>query len=371
MKKITILLFVLFWVGCKDKYDIVLRSTDVSLLVVEGVLDAGTGPTTITLSKTIKVNDRAVFKPELKAKVSVENRSGNSISLAESANGNYINNNLGLVQGQEYRLRIKTSNNKEYLSDYVVAKEAPPIDSITWNKNVDGVMIYANSHDASNKTRYYKWDFDETWEIHSYFPAEYEWIGGSTIVPSAYTYWKCWKYGSSHTINVGSSAQLVSDVISQSPIVLIPNGSEKISVRYSILLRQQALTKEAYDFYELMKKNTESIGTIFDPQPSDLRGNIKCISNPEEGVIGFITASTITQKRIFITAGDANWSFLQNCNTERVANKPEDIRQWVPYYLPYGAEYSPTGSLVAYYFAPATCVDCTKRGGSIQKPSYW
>ena len=368
MKQLQLLLlFAVLIVSCRDQYELPLRETDLSLLVVEGVLNAGAGPTTITLSRTVKVNAPTAFKAELGAKLTVEGKNGASFPLAEIGNGVYRSQQLTLVFGNEYRLRIRTSNNKEYLSDYVVVKQTPPIDSLTWKKENERMVILANTHDASNNTRYYKWEFDETWEIKSYYNSSYKWIGGTTIILSSDQNYTCWKYAKPNTILLGSSAQLQSDVISQAPIQFIPFFSEKLSVRYSMLLRQRAITKEAYEFFSLMKKNTESLGSIFDPQPSELKGNIKCLTHPQEGVIGYLTASNFTEKRIFITAQEANWKFNEDCPAEKVFNNPAQIASKVPNYLPY--DYDDMEGV--YYMAPAACIDCTKRGGDLNKPSYW
>jgi hypothetical protein len=65
---------------------------------------------------------------------------------------------------------------------------------------------------------------------------------------------------------------LAQDVIYLQPLVLIPAGAQQLSVEYSIFVRQYALTKEGYDLLTMMQSNTESLGTIFDPQPSSLKG---------------------------------------------------------------------------------------------------
>jgi hypothetical protein len=373
MKKINFFAFLLVMlVGCKDRYDLELKPSDKSLLVVEGVLNTGQGPTTIRLTQSVNLKDPAQIKPVLQAAVSVESANGTVYPLAESGNGNYTNNQLPLTIGEEYRLRIKIGSNKEYLSDFVEASQTPDIDSVTWERTQDGIAIYANTHDPSNSTRYYKWDFDETWEIRSYYAATYLYVGGVDIIPTGATVnYRCWKYGFSNTINIGTTAQLQSDVLTEAPVHFIPAGSERVSVRYSMLLRQQSLTKAAYEYFQLMKKNTESIGSIFDPQPSELKGNIKCISDPSEGVIGYLTASSFSEKRIFITSNEANWTYQQDCPSIEVANSPDSIASWVPSYLPWGALEIAPGVVTLYYMAPATCVDCTKRGGALNMPSYW
>ncbi len=377
MKQIKLSLFIIFLAGCQEKYELPLKETDLSLLVVEGVLNVQ-GPTAITLSRSVKVNDQAQFKPVGGAVIRVEGKDNTNIALREAGNGYYEHTQLPLVIGQEYRIRIRLGN-KEYLSDYVVAKKSPAIDSVSWKKNADGLKIYVSTHDPSNDSKYYKWEFDETWEINSYYASRLGivWVdrpppqkGYYSVVPAASSNYVCWKYDRSKNIYTGSSAQLQSDIISQQPLLQIPNFSEKIGVRYSILVKQQVLAKEAYEFYRLLKANTESIGTIFDPQPMELPGNIKCISNPAEKVIGFLTASSITEKRIFITAREADWRYPQYCAPERVVDNPDSLAQYLPNYLPFDSETGTNGTNY-YLLAFNTCVDCTKRGGNLARPSYW
>jgi hypothetical protein len=319
----------------------------------------------------VSLTDDVLIKPVLNATVTVEGNNGDVFTLSQQGNGNYKHNQLPLVMGQEYRVRIKTAGNKEYVSDYVEAKASPEIDSVTWKQDQRGMTIYVNTHDATNKSRYYKWDFDETWEIRAFYAAEFQYVGGDSIVANPFYHYRCWKYASSTTINIGTTAQLAEDVLSEAPVHFISRGNERVSVRYSILVRQQALTKAAYEYFQLVKKNTESIGTIFDPQPSELRGNIRSVSDPSEYAIGFITASATTEKRMFVTSVESAWNFLQDCPAVKVFNQSDSIMAWVPQYLPWGAQYYPSGAIEYYYMAPEKCVDCTKRDGDLAMPSYW
>jgi hypothetical protein len=364
-----VMLFVLS--SCKEDYDAKLKDSDKTVLVMEGVLNVS-GETRITLSQSMKVEELVQFKPVLQAQLVVEGKDNSNNSLASAGAGVYTHPNLNLTVGNEYRLRIK-ANGKEYLSEWVIAKQTPPIDSITWKRDADGLTFYVTTHDPTNNSRYYKWDYDETWQINAYYYAQYKWTGGTTIVPMdpSETPYNCWKYDRSKTIMVGSSAQLTNDVINEFPAYHIPLGSEKVSARYSVLVKQSNLTKTAYEYLTLMKKNTEMLGSIFDPQPSELRGNISNVADPNEIVIGYVIASTISEKRIFVTSIEANWSYLQNCPYIIVPNNKDSIARYVPAYLPWSAVEIAPGVISEYYMAYPPCVDCTKRGGSLSKPSYW
>jgi Domain of unknown function (DUF4249) len=375
MKLFFYCLLLLTAFSCKEPFAPPIVSTPASYLVVEAVLNAGNAPTSIRLTRTFKLADSAQLRGELNAQVQVEGKDNTIHPLVSSGNGFYTSPNLGLTLNKEYRLRIRTTGGKEYLSEYVVARETPAIDSLNLNRKADGAQIEVNTHDDGNDTRYYRWDYEETWEIRSYYYSRYKYLGNGIVRERTFSedVSVCWKYGRSTNIVLGSSARLQSDVIANAPILFIPNNDEKISVRYSILLRQYALDKTAYQFYELMKKNTESLGSVFDAQPSEIRGNVTCVSAPEEVVIGYVTASTISEKRFFVLTSQVQpWRFSETCLSVDVANNPDSLRAFLGAGLsPYEAKYSPAGSITHYMSSDPPCVDCTERGGSTVRPSYW
>ncbi len=371
-------LFLLLATGCRDPYlpDVVAKAPN--YLVIEAVLNAGQGATNVRITRTTQIDRTSAITGEANAVVTVEGKDNSSVSLPYQGNGQYVHPNLNLIIDNEYRLRVKTSDGKEYLSAYVVAKTTPAIDSVTWNRSAaGGVEIMVNSHDDANKTKYYRWEYDETWEIHTYYFSKYVYVNQSRRVRDrvmpAEDVSTCWRSRSSTNILVGTTTRLQSDVVSQMPVTGFSNGDDRLSVRYSILVRQYALDKAAYEFYDLLRKNTESIGTIFDAQPSEIRGNITCVSDPAEPVIGYVTASSVEEKRIFINSSQVpDWRFPQICDVQKVV--PDSVFYYFEIlgYSPYEAELNPiTQAPVLYFGAHADCVDCTKRNGSTIRPSFW
>ena len=375
MTRIRFILFLLLLCigfACREPYEPHIISTSDSYLVVEGVLNAGAGPTDIRLSRTFKLDDTARFQTEDNAWVTVEGKDNTTRQLTMSAEGIYSSPNLGLVLGQEYRLRIVTAAGKEFLSDYIMTKQTPLIDSVGFRQNDKGVQISVTTHDNTNNTRYYLWNFDETWEIWSYYYSKY--IFENDVVrprTSAEDVSTCWKHDYSRSLLIGSSAAYETDSLPEAPVHFIGNGDERLAVRYSILIRQYGLDKEAYQFYELMKKNTESLGTIFDAQPSQIRGNMFSSTDSTEPVIGYITATTIEEKRIFIERADLTWRFIQGCKSDSVTTDVDSIRQaYIFGDQIYDAIFD--GPFIAgYLISTAPCVDCTERGGSLTRPPYW
>lgn len=359
--------------SCKERFDPQIPSTGTGYLIVEGNLNGSAGGTTINLSRSYALNGNIGPQKENQATVSVEGSDGSTQFLPMTSPGTYTSPQLTLSSSNTYRLRIKTTDGKEYLSDAMTPLTTPPIDSIGWNRDADGIEFYVNSTGNNNNSRYYRWDYDETWEIRSFFFSIYTYQSQRVRerrIPEELVI-NCWKYGTSNTLLLGSSTALSSNVIHQKPLYRIPPGSEKLSVRYSVLLKQYSLTKEAFEFYDLMKKNTESLGTIFDVQPSELRGNIRCINDDNAIAIGYVTASSLTTKRIFVDRPQ-DWVYNEGCASFVV---PFDS---VAYYYSGGinipvdlAYHEVLGIPIGYITGAAPCVDCTRRGGNLNKPSYW
>lgn len=380
---IWLILLPLVLVSCKERFEPNLPVEPQGYLVVEGFINAE-GPSQIKLSRSTAIDEDQTLKAELNASIAIEGDDNSSFLLSGLADGIYSAPALPINPSQKYRLRIRTIDAKEYLSDFVEVKITPAIDSVSWLQENNGVQVYVNTHDPLNKTTYYRWDYDETWEIHSAYVASFKLdridpATGQRIIreinasdPPIYT---CWKYDTATTILLGSSAKLENDIIYRQPIVFMPRMDERIGVRYSIQVRQYALDKEGYEFMEQMKKNTESLGTIFDPQPSALRGNIRCTSHPDELVIGYVHATTVAQVRMFLSRSQLagqGFSIYSICESIDVPNNQDSLRLHIPNGWPYEGIYGNAGGgIIAYKVSSERCVDCTSRGGKNVRPSFW
>ena len=370
--------FMIVASGCKKTYNLPQGASNLNVLVVEGLLNGGSGPTVIKLSRTVNILDSGKIRPELNAFVTVESESGNIYTFTPGINGEYTFPQLPLNETVRYRLRIKTAAGKDYLSDFVPVKNAPVIDSVSWQRvsgAEPGIQLYVNTHDASNKTQYYRWEFDETWEYHSFYISKWEYKNDNMVMRlNQDTIFYCWAREPPTRIVTGSSAKLTQDVISLAPLTVIPQNSIKLSVRYSILVKQYALTKQAFEYWDLMKKNTEQIGTLFDPQPSRLFSNIHSLNDPTELVLGYISAGSVAEKRIFITTAQAfPWSYNQNCAPEEfVPNRASDLKfKFGQRLLIPTVEVTDRGAIIGYKGAEPNCVECMLRGGTNVRPSFW
>jgi len=362
--------------NCKRPYDPKLKPTQSNFLVVEGFID-GAALTKIKLSRTrvLSAGDTAAVRNELNANVSIEDDHQNIYLLKDAGNGIYANTNIfNLNPSYQYRLHILTSNGKEYFSDFVPFKQSPPIDTIGWKTKNEGVQVFVNTHDESNTTKYYRWEYDETWEIHSAYNTylKYDTLHNAVVFRNDQVH-VCWRSDSFNKILLGSSAKLTSDVIDQMPLVFIEPHDRKLSVLYSIRVKQFALDLKGYNYWEAMKNNSENVGSIFDPQPNQTVGNIHCVSDPSETVVGYIGAGNSFNKRVFISNDlmPLSWNGFPDCPVIAVPN----IKDSLLFYFNEGgmdpiSETTLASGALVYSASFADCVDCTTSGTNI-KPVFW
>ena len=155
-------------------------------------------------------------------------------------------------------------------------------------------------------------------------------------------------------------------------VLTVPNNTEQIGIEYSVLVTQYAITDSGFNFLTLMRSNSEQLGGVMDPMPSGITGNIRCLSNPAEPVIGFISAGTMQQYRIFINRVQVpGWLYFFECPFVDFTAGPPD------FYFLFGRnphDYTPlapdgAGGVFANY---SDCVDCRARdGASNQRPAFW
>lgn len=387
MKKYYVCIFILLLAfACREKYVPKIDLPANSFLVVEGYINSGTGPTTITVSRTTKLSDTSMIVYETRAVVRVEGKTNTTpVPLTETGRGVYTVPQLTLNPNDQYRIYIRTANGKEYVSEYSSVRSTPPIDSISWVRGPNGVQIYANTHDPSGNTRYYQFLYDETWEFHMPYKSRLRvYTNGNThhigyrdsvtFEPDT-TIFKCWQSNILKSIQVVSTDQLTQDIVYLKPLTFIENGSWKLSQRYTMFVRQRALSKEAYNFLEQMRKNTEQLGSIFDAQPSDNNGNIRCITNADEPVIGFIEVTQEREQRLWISLAQVpGWRWSRYCEQEIIIpNVSEELWPVVSrLYLLTNVNSTSltTGRITSAYAATADCVDCTVLGTNV-KPPFW
>ncbi|MCC8154013.1 MAG: DUF4249 domain-containing protein [Tannerellaceae bacterium] len=297
----------LFCVGCISEY--VPKDIDVvrGLVVVECTIQNGT--TTVKLSRSIGLLDEftgSEYIPE--ATVWVESSDG-----GRTEDGVYLQEGIYEIEvgeldlNKQYRLGMLIDG-KLYGSEFLTPLQTPEIDEVFYEKEDTGhpVKLCVSTHDPLEQSHFYRWSFKEDWEVHADFYAtgSMEWIGEHEVWVD-YTeednIYACWGRDSSKVLHLGSSASLAEYRIVKKELLTIPPSDRRLSYLYHLRVEQTLLRKEAYDYFYNIQKNIEAGGGLFAPMPSELRGNVKNLYQPEEVVLGYVEVATMTTKGKYIS----------------------------------------------------------------------
>ncbi len=355
-------------------------------LVVEGDIILN-DTTRVFLSSSIALEQNNTVSYIKDAAVWVESESGSKYFGALNQNTglspHYAVNTNGLNVYDRYKLCITLSDGRSYESDFLDVLTSPPIDSIGFTVNSDrtAVSFYVNTYGDNSASRYYRWRYREDWEIHSNFQARcYYDPSSGEILPfqGKQNIYYCWSKDMSQSILIAKTDQLENNVVYQKTLNAIENDSRKISYIYSMELYQLSISEEAYKYWATLEKNSDNIGGIFAPQPSEFPGNIHCLSNPDEKVLGYISAGANSSKRVFVKG--ANIGIYRNsveCELIEDGKKNKSSREQLydnGNYVVDTAEVdefaNPDDPGKPDVWSTQECVDC-RLSGTKDKPSFW
>lgn len=346
-------------------------------LVVEGFISVGQKAVTkILLSRVASIDHGSIRPVEVNAIVRIETEDGDSFLLKEEVPGTYRSDSLTLSEERPYRLFIQTSDGYEYASSFSPVTQTPPIDSITWRKSENGINIVVSSNGGDAHTRFYSWTYAETWEIHSAYRSFFKYTSTGLkrrLSSETLAMYLCWSHAVSKDLLFSSTENRIDNQINFDLIRFSP-VSERIRVKYSVEVEQRSLSEEEYRFLQLLEKNTNDTGSLYDPLPSELPGNVFCLTDPSILAVGYVGTSSIKRKRIFIFPHQIEGLPSGRCEKETLI---ED--EFESFFGQQG--FIPVDSLginpaldpkerPIYSGAPGSCMDCRPRGTS-ERPDFW
>ena len=331
------------------------------------------GSASVKLSRATKLSTSSIFPFESNAIVGIEEENGQTYLLTQAGKGLYQMKGAAFNLQKKYRLKVQSVDGNKYSSSFIEILQTPPIDSISWKPSIDGVNINVSSTGTASASRYYKWNYIETWKYHSEFYSTLKIIDEVVYsrFPEEQIYF-CWRTTNSSQILINSTDSFNKNSISKFPLIFLPVGSEKLTIKYSVLVQQTSLTEASYNFFDQLQKTTQNLGGLFDPLPSKVTGNIINENNPEEKVLGYFYGSSMETKRIFISNGSLPQSLQKTpskleCSLVNVLFENYSKRaKSLIIVSSYGAPFT-----VGYSFSYAECIDCRVQGGTTTEPLFW
>src|SRR5690606_17190553 len=307
-----ILLSLLIFEGCVEPFEFE-NETYEDVLVVEATLTNEEKHHEVLLSRTFPLDGSEAFA-EHGARVSIQDDNGNQFDFNESSPGRYVSSYpFSAGEGRLYTLEITTGNGKNYTSDASGFTGTASIESIygMLSQNQEGelgVDILINSTGNQENSGYYRYEYTETYKILSryfkYREAIVNSYGEIQVVEKTIQDNTCFNTGESNEILLSNSTSLNQDRVVGSFLKFIRQDNPIFANRYSMLVKQYGISREAFSFYQSLKELSESESLFSQIQPGFLPGNMVSLDDPDEYVLGFFSVASVTESRVFFNYTD-------------------------------------------------------------------
>ena len=331
MRGAKFFVFMILFGACVDPLVIEVPDSASEEIVVDGFISDEPGPYTVILSRSLGVSENLRnAKPFSAREVSISDNLGNTERLTEVDLGFYQTSASGIrgIPGRTYQLSIVTRDGKTYESSPQLMAPAGSIDTLYYEfesikplsgPTESGFRIFINSSSPGESEKYFRWKFSGSYQVQTY--PELRTIpcgqarcpdpppcsgfivanGLEQIAPCECCI--CWVKQLETSPKV-SDNQFVSDgKFSRIEVGFVPVTEWTFYSKYLVEVQQLSLSREAFDYWRLVQAQSEGASSLFQPPFGQPRTNIQP-TNGGKPVQGIFYASSIAEKRLFITRDD-------------------------------------------------------------------
>lgn len=299
--------------ACIDEFEPQKTDEFESALVVDATITNEMKLHETSLSRAVELNNDTP-NPERNAEVKLVDDNNLEYNFTESSPGIYRSTiAFNVLPNREYRLSIRTNAGRTYESEWVKFAEVSELDSLYAERIVtdlgeEGMGIFINSFDPSGNSKFYRYEYEETYKIIAPFwvPRDLKFVRGTgfIFVPRPNEEEVCYTTDLSSNIKTTNTRGFEKDELNNFLVRFINRQNYILSHRYSILVRQYVHSEQANSYYETLEALSVSESLLSETQPGFLVGNVFSIDNPSEKVIGYFEVASVSEKRIFFNYED-------------------------------------------------------------------
>ncbi len=285
-KIIVALLWVAFtylMFSCEQVVDLKLDNPP-RQLVVEGRIEKGKNDSVSEqMIRLTTISDFFVNQEPpagIGAEVWVEDDAGTRFDFVEQSDGVYVNSELQGELGRTYTLTIAWEGQTFQASESMVSvSEIDSIYQIEAEENLfedGGIKVAINFTDPANVGNYYFWE--------TYVDGELD------VLPDP-----------------GNKNNLIANddfFDGQQVVGYLPNEEMVVEAGEEVLVRQYALSDNAYKYYYALYDQAGKTGSILDTPPAPVRGNIVNLTRPDEFPLGYFYVTEVDERIKIITNGE-------------------------------------------------------------------
>ncbi|MFN4146355.1 MAG: DUF4249 domain-containing protein [Runella sp.] len=321
---LRILLLASILLGCVEEYDI-RYNLDAKVLTVEGFVTETLGGTQVSINTSVGNGGNSYSEPLKGCTVELLTDNG-TVPFREVVSGVYAP--AATFQGQSgksYQLRFRTPDGQTYLSSKETLTTVPPIKKVYQTFDPKGLLdrtgqrvlastfdIYLDFDDPRETQNFYLW----RWKRYEFQDICITCEGGTLNTnggvciksnarnPPTYDYQcdrPCWEVFYNQDVNIFSDVFSNGQMVQGRLIAKVPFHSTQGCL---LEIEQIGLSREAFLYYQLLRDQVQTTGTLTDTPPAPIIGNITNINNPSDKVVGYFGAASSQKIAYWVTRNE-------------------------------------------------------------------
>lgn len=294
------LLLSAFVTACIDRVELPIRAEE-PRLVVEGQITSEAPPYTIRLTYTGKYSGPDGQNPASQfveqAQVSLTDDQGRSVRFVPFGQGIYRTTDTAFrgQVGRSYGLSITLVSGKRYTTKPEKMPAVPVIDSVSARlaRSKSLVRPFAidyqvNTLDPASERNYYRWTgYGYSTRLSEGDPCS---LGSPNKCNT-----RCWTLVSTDVVNIYSDEAINGNPLRNRFVLQVPIYAVGPQL---VELQQYGMTQANYQFWKLFQQQNARTGSIFDPLPAPIVGNVINADDPTDRARGYFAVTSITRKRL-------------------------------------------------------------------------
>lgn len=354
MKNVAFLFLGSLVIGsCIDRINIAIPDSYSSQLVVDGVITDEPGPYTIKLSKATRIEKFLLLNTEAvsNARIVVSDDLGASEILEEKEPGTYQTKENGIrgAIGRTYSIRIETKDGKVYESVPDTMRPVGELDNLYYefesfiplnDQERYGFRFYIDATGSPASENLVRWKFTAVFEVDADPklhvadsksckpdpPLCSGWIFGELglqKVSDICTCCTCWVTRYEDKPHVSDNRFVSNGKAKRVEVGYIPlEYFPFLKGKYRAEVKQMSLSKEAFDYWQLIQSQKEGAASLFQPPTGKIKSNI-FQTNGTGQTLGVFYASAVKTKQLYLGHSDVKVKFsrvpLWDCEVGKIA----------------------------------------------------
>jgi hypothetical protein len=347
-RSITILL-VLFVTACVDSIHFDSMPPG-DVIILDGSITTNPAPYVIKMSRGLRLDsDSTINAPMTGATIVLHNDKGETESFNEIQPGEY--HTTGTIQGTvggTYYITLTMADGSTFESEPETILPSGKVSEIRYQyeartiqkpfgplpADVFNIFIDAGALPSEDRTSFVRWRFTGTYVMETNPELHMRWLqganrymdpwpcsgyevepalgGGKLVKKRECTCCRCWITHYETQPRLSDTDLVEAGEFRNLKVAEVPINRLTFYERYQVAIEQMTISKNAYDYFKIIRAQKEGASNLFQPPPGKLTGNIKPV-NAKYQIVGLFWGASVNRKTIYIP------------NTELPYGIPRDI----------------------------------------------